>query len=224
MTEENPADDIPTERQTPVGEPVIRGDPSLTGERAREAVQFDPEDEGSLDRAAHAAARFAVQTAGDGDNLVMLRGAAACAALVRGEGSYTAAAERAGPDVSVSFVRKWSRVHDLPKPVRAHVARGDIAPSAAKHIARVSGTDRFRIAWAVIDHGMTVRDVRTVVSEVDSGASVGEALANQGITLGEFSVELPEEVYIELRRRVALSEDDPADVIAASLADRYGIE
>ena len=85
MSDRDPDDSIPTERQTPVGEPVIRGDPSLTGQRAREAVQFDPDDEASLDRAAAAAARFAAQTAGHGDNVAMLRGAAACAALVRGD-------------------------------------------------------------------------------------------------------------------------------------------
>ncbi|PSQ48713.1 hypothetical protein BRD19_05765 [Halobacteriales archaeon SW_7_65_23] len=224
MSDRDPDDSIPTERQTPVGEPVIRGDPSLTGQRAREAVQFDPDDEASLDRAAAAAARFAAQTAGHGDNVAMLRGAAACAALVRGEGSYTAAAERAGEDVTVSFVRKWSRVHDLPKPIRAHVAKGDIAPSAAKHIARVSGRDRFRVAWAVIDHDMTVRDVRTVVSQVDDGLNVVDALEQQGITLGELSVELPEEQYTDLRRRVALAEQKPGDVIASELADRFGVE
>jgi len=137
---------------------------------------------------------------------------------VRGEGSYTAAAERAGSEVTVSFVRKWSRVHDLPKPVRAHVAKGDIPPSAAKHIARVSGRDRLHIAWAVIDHELTVRKVRSVVSDVHDGASVADALSRQGITLGEMTIELPESVYTELRQRVSLSESDPDDVIAAALS------
>lgn len=222
MSGDEPRDGIPTDRQTPVGEPVIRGDPALTGRRAREAVEFDPDDPESLAGAAGAAARFATQDAGIGDNIDMLRGAAACAALVRGEGSYTAAAERAGSDVTVSFIRKWSRVHDLPKPVRAHVAKGDIAPSAAKHIARVSGQDRLHIAWAVVDHGMTVRDVRSIVRDVDNGTSVGEALSRQGITLGEMTVELPEGVYTELRRRVSLSESDPGEVIAAALSRRFG--
>jgi hypothetical protein len=221
MSEDGPTDGLPTDRQTPVGEPVIRGDPSFTGQRAEEAVQFDPDDEESLNRAASAAARFATQTAGSGNNVVMLRGAAACAALVRGEGSYTEAAERAGPDVTVSFVRKWSRVHDLPKPIRAHVASGDIAPSAAKHIARVSGQDRLYIAWAVIDHGMTVRQVRTVISDVNDGMSASQSLARQGITLGELSVELPERIYAELRRRVSLSESDPAELIADALAAQF---
>lgn len=222
MSGDEPRDGIPTDRQTPVGEPVIRGDPALTGQRAREAVEFDPDDTESLARAASAAARFATQDAGIGDNIDMLRGAAACAALVRGEGSYTAAAERAGSDVTVSFIRKWSRVHDLPKPVRAHVAKGDIAPSAAKHIARVSGQDRLHIAWAVVDHGMTVRDVRSIVRDVDNGTGVEEALSRQGITLGEMTVELPEGVYTELRRRVSLSESDPGEVIAAALSRRFG--
>ncbi|MDF1503171.1 hypothetical protein PYV61_09465, partial [Roseisolibacter sp. H3M3-2] len=44
--------------------------------------------------------------------------AAACAALVRGVGSYKEAAERAGGGVSVAFIRKWARVHDLPQAIR----------------------------------------------------------------------------------------------------------
>lgn len=58
-------------------------------------------------------------------------GAAVCPALVRGEGSYKAAAERAGGPVTVSFIRKW---------------------------ARVAGDARLHLAWATIDHGDLVAD------------------------------------------------------------------
>jgi len=214
-------DGVPTERQTPVGEPVIRGDPSLVGEQAREAVEFDPGSGESLDRAAEAVAAFATASAGYSDNIVMLRGAAACAALVRGEGSYTAAAERAGPDVSVSFIRKWSRVHDLPQPVRAHVARGEIAPSAAKHVARLSGRARLQLAWAIIDHDMTVREVQSIVRDVDEETRVAQALEKRGMTLGEMTIELPETTYGELRRQVALSERSPDEMLAELLAEEF---
>jgi len=146
-----------TDRESPVGKPVIRGDPQFTGEHAHEAVEFDPDDPESLELAAETVHRFAENTAGAADNVYILRGAAACAALVRGEGSYKAAAERAGGEATVSFIRKWSRVHDLPRSIRVHVARGEIAPSAAKHIARVAGESRLLLAWAALDHDLTVR-------------------------------------------------------------------
>jgi len=114
----------------------------------------------------------------------MLRGAAACAALVRGEGSYKAAAERAGGDATVSFIRKWARVHDLPRSVRKQVALGQIAPTAAKHIARVGGESRLLLAWATLDGDLTVRDVRSVASAINNGASIDQALDEHDITLG----------------------------------------
>ena len=211
-------DTPPTDRDSPVGEPVIRGDPSLTGERAREAVQFDPDDSESLELAAETVHAFSQNTAGADDNVFMLRGAAACAALVRGTGSYKAAAERAGDDVTVSFIRKWSRVHDLPQSIRRHVARGQIAPSAAKHIARVSGTARLHLAWAVLDHEMTVRQVRSVASDVNDGENVKRALARRGITLGELTLTLPSDIYCELRRQASLSDRAPGDVAGEALA------
>lgn len=85
----------PTDRESPVGQPVIRGNPELAGERAPKAVQFDPSNPDSLSSAAQTVSAFAENTAGAEDNIYMLRGAAACAALVRGEGSYKGAAERA---------------------------------------------------------------------------------------------------------------------------------
>jgi len=207
----------PTDRESPVGRPVIRGDPSLTGEHAERAVAFDPEDPGSLAQAAETVRQFSQNTAGSADNVYMLRGAAACAALVRGEGGYKAAAERAGGDATVAFIRKWSRVHDLPRSIRRHVAMGEIAPTAAKHIARVGGEARLQLAWSILDHDMTVRQVRSVASDVNDGQSVERALEREGITLGELSLELDPEVYRELRRRVAIDGQSPGDVVSELL-------
>jgi hypothetical protein len=208
------------ERESPVGKPVIRGDPSLTGQRAEEAVEFDPDDPESLELAAQTVRAFSENTAGADDNVYMLRGAAACAALVRGEGSYKAAAERAGGDATVSFIRKWSRVHDLPRSIRRHVAMGHIAPTAAKHIARVGGEARLHLAWAILDHAMTVRQVRSVASDVNEGESVVSALEAEDIALGELKLTLDPGVYRELRRRAALEGDSPGEVVNDLLADR----
>jgi len=201
-------------RESPIGEPVIRRD--VAGE---DAARFDPTDPESLAEAADTVRRFAENTAGGSDNVYMLRGAAACAALVRGEGSYKAAAERAGGDATVSFIRKWARVHDLPRSVRRYVALGRIAPTAAKHIARVSGEARFLLAWAVLDHGLTVREVRTAASRVNEGADVEAALAEVGVDLGHVELSLPAETYRSLRRHAALADEDPDDVVAAALDD-----
>ena len=200
-------------RESPVGEPVIRR--NVAGE---EAARFDPTDPESLAEAADVVRRFAENTAGGTDNVYMLRGAAACAALVRGEGSYKAAAKRAGGEATVSFIRKWARVHDLPRSVRRYVALGQIAPTAAKHIARVAGEARFLLAWAVLDHGLTVREVRAAASRVNDGASVEAALGDTDTELGRVELSLPTDVYQRLRRRAALDETKPADVVADALA------
>jgi len=212
----------PADREEPVGEPVVRADPAVTGERAREAVGFDPDDPESVDRAADTVRAFDENTVGDEDNVYMLRGAAACAALVRGLGSYKAAAERAGGDVSVSFIRKWARVHDLPQAIRRHVARGHIAPTAAKHIARVDGDARFFLAWATLDGGLTVREVRQVASAINDETSVRRALADHGVVLGDLTLSLPPDVYLELRRRASLENRDPGDVVAEALRSQFG--
>lgn len=204
----------PADRESPVGEPVIRRDPRVAGEGA---VQFDPDDPASLEEAAQTVRQFAANTAGAEDNVYMLRGAAACAALVRGVGSYKEAAERAGGDATVSFIRKWARVHDLPRSIRRHVALGEIAPTAAKHIARVSGESRFLLAWATLDHDLTVREVRSIASRVNEGMTVDEALDEGGIELGNVSVSLPAETYLELRRYAALEDIDPDTVITEAL-------
>ncbi|MFC7176579.1 DUF7119 family protein [Halosegnis marinus] len=204
--------DEPGHRESPVGEPVIRRD--VAGE---DAARFDPDDPDSLAEAAETVARFAENTAGGTDNVYMLRGAAACAALVRGEGSYKAAAERAGGAASVSFIRKWARVHDLPRSVRRYVALGRIPPTAAKHIARVPGEARFLLAWAVLDHGLTVREVRAAASRVNDGASVEAALADADVDLGRVELSLPPDTYRALRRHAALADESPADVVADAL-------
>jgi hypothetical protein len=206
----------PTDRESPVGEPVIRRDPKVAGERA---VRFDPDDPESLAEAADTVRRFAENTAGSEDNVYMLRGAAACAALVRGTGSYKLAAERAGGEATVSFIRKWARVHDLPRSIRRHVALGEIAPTAAKHIARVSGESRFLLAWAALDHDLTVREIRSMASRVNEGESVEAALGAEGIDLGRLTVSLSADVYRELRRRAALEETDPDEIIDRALAE-----
>jgi hypothetical protein len=211
----------PTDRESPVGAPVIRGDPTVTGQQPEEAVEFDPDDPESLERAAETVRQFAAETTAQTDTVYMLRGAAACAALVRGEGSYKAAAERAGGKATVAFIRKWSRVHDLPRSIRKHVAVGHIAPTAAKHIARVGGKERLELAWAALDAGMTVRQVRSVASDAGDGVSVADALEREGVTLGEMTVTLPPGVYQELRRRAALDGVDPDDVVADALDRRF---
>ena len=213
----NDGDEPPADRESPVGQPVIRGDPEVIGDRAREAVGFDPSDPESLALAADTVRAFANNTAGADDNVYVLRGAAACAALVRGEGSYKAAAERAGEGVTVSFIRKWARVHDLPRSVRRYVATGQIAPTAAKHIARVHGDARYQLAWAVLDHDLTVRQVRAAASDINDGESVERALRRQGASVGDISLSLEASTYRELRRRAALEGADPETVIADAL-------
>ncbi|MDZ7746418.1 MAG: hypothetical protein U5K28_07850 [Halobacteriales archaeon] len=210
--DELPADADPASRASPVGEPVIRRNVT------EDAARFDPTDAESLAEAADVVRRFAENTAGGTENVYMLRGAAACAALVRGEGSYKTAAERAGGGATVSFIRKWARVHDLPRSVRRYVALGQIAPTAAKHIARLSGEARFLLAWAVLDHGLTVREVRTAASAVNDSANVEDALADVDVELGHIELSLPPDLYRRLRRTAALSDRDPDDVVADALS------
>ena len=205
------------EREEPVGAPVVRGDPEITGARAQEAVEFDPDDRESITEAAEIVREFAADGPDAGDQLRMLRGAAACAALVRGEGSYTAAAKRAGDDVTVSFLRKWARVHDLPIAIRRHIALGDITPSAAMHIASLTGNARFLLAWATLDNNLNVETVREIVSDVRGGNSVEVALEDHGVTLGEITLVLPPASYRELRRIASLEKLDPAQVVAIAL-------
>lgn len=209
-----------TDRRERVGEPVVRADPEITGEHASEAVDFDPSDPESVELAAETLREFVDSENSEADSVRMLRGAAACAALVRGVGSYRGAAERAG-GVPVSFIRKWARVHDLPQSVRRHVARGNIAPSAAKHIARVDGTDRLDLAWAALDHDLTVREVRSLASEVSDGTPAAAALREAGFEPGGLGLTLENDVYRELRREASMRNVEPGEVVSEALVDRY---
>ena len=220
-TEAGAEADLPTDRRSPVGEPVIRGDVAITGDRARDAVEFDPSDPESVATAAETVRSFATGELGQGDPIDMLRGAAACAALVRAEGSYKAAKARAGEGVTVTFIRKWARVHDLPRAIRIQVAGGQIAPTAAKHIARVPGDARYRLAWAVLDNALTVRDVRGIASDINRGMAVERALRDREVSPGELTISLPAGLYRELRRRAALTDADPDDVIAEALESHF---
>ncbi len=213
-----------TDRETPVGTPVVRADPEITGERASEAVGFDPDDPESVAEAAEVVYEFATGAVGGNDHVLMLRGAAACAALVRGVGSYKAAAERAGDGVTVSFIRKWARVHDLPQSIRRHVARGHIAPTAAKHIGRVPTEDRYLLAWASLDADLTVRDIRSVASAINDGVDAETALREHGITPGELSMTLPPELYSELRHRASMDNCVPGDIVADALSEFFADE
>jgi hypothetical protein len=211
-------DGRPTDRESPVGEPVVRGDPAVLGGQADDAVQFDPEDPDSVAAAADTVRTFADDDAGD-DNVSVLRGAAAGAALARAGGSNPGAAARAAGETTVSFIRKWARVHDLPYAVRKQVATGHIAPSAAKHVARLSGDARLHLAWALLDADLTVREVRTVASAVADGADVDDAMQDVGVTPGRISVELPPGPYLELRRQAALADREPDELVAAALSE-----
>lgn len=204
------------DRKEPIGAPVVRGDPELTGAHAKTAEEFNPDDPESLREA-----ETIIQEFSDGigtselDHLAMLRGAAACAALVRGEGSYKAAAERAG--VSVRFLRKWARVHDLPISIRRNIARGDVSPSAAEQIARLSGDARFLLAWAVMDAELSVDEVRQIASEILDGESVENSLANRGVVLGNIHVRLPSVTYRELRRTASLTNQSLDEVVTNAI-------
>lgn len=220
MSPERGQQDPPSDRREPVGQPVVRGDASVTGDRAREAVRFDPEDPDSLELAARTVRSFAEGEHDGDDHIMMLRGAAACAALVVGEGSYKEAAKRADGPVTVAFIRKWARVHDLPQSIRRQVARGHIAPTAAKHIARVAGDDRYQLAWAVLDHDLTVREVRSIASEINEGNPVSAALRARGKTPGEITMVLAEDTYRDLRRFAAYEGIEP-DVLVDRILSEY---
>lgn len=221
MRDQSPHSGLPADREEPVGAPVVRADPAVTGDRAAEAVGFDPDDPESVAEAAETVRAFVQNTAGSEDNVYMLRGAAACAALVRGVGSYKAAAERTDGVASISFIRKWARVHDLPQSIRRHVARGHIAPTAAKHIARVPGEARFVLAWATIDGDLTVREVRAIASEINNGRDPVEALRAYDVSPGHLELGLPVGLYTELRRQASVQNCAPGDIVADALTDYF---
>ncbi|MFB6086834.1 MAG: hypothetical protein ABEJ84_08555 [Halodesulfurarchaeum sp.] len=208
-------------RREPTGEPVVRGDPAVAGSRATEAIDFDPTDPDSLETAIEMVREFVGQVEGF-SQFEILRGAAACATLVRGESSYQAAAERAGDGVSVSFLRTWARVHDLPIEIRRCIALGDIVPSAAQHVARLEGEARYLLAWAIMDHDLSVREVRSVVREVRDGADLEAALAEFDAVPGRTEVELPVDVYHELRLAAAQEVRDVDGLVTEAVEEWLG--
>jgi hypothetical protein len=97
---------------------------------------------------------------------------------------------------------------------------GHIAPTAAKHVARVAGNARFLLAFAVLDGDLTVREVRSVASAVNADTPVAEALADHGVAVGELTTALPPDVYQRLRREAALRNAEPDELVAEAL-DQY---
>jgi hypothetical protein len=119
--------------------------------------------------------------------------------------------------VTDTFLRKWARVHDLPISSSRYIALGDIVPSAAKHIARVDGDSRYLLAWAVLDHSLTVQEVRTIASAVNDGQSVETALAEHDALPGRKDVSLPIDLYHDLRLEAATELRDLDDIIAEAV-------
>ncbi|OYR43019.1 hypothetical protein DJ82_01290 [Halorubrum sp. Ib24] len=203
--------------RSPVGEPVVRAT-RVRGERAAEAVGFD-RDPGRVAEAAETVARFGGRrTVGDEDKSWMLRGGGRVARALSAASARTSGGRaRGGDGVSVAFIRKWARVHDLPQAIRRQVAGGRIAPSAAKHVARLGGTDRYLLAWATIDGGLTVREVRSIASAVNDGSDVEAAVREAGFELGSLGVRLPLDTYVDLRRRASNRNLEPGALVAEAL-------
>jgi hypothetical protein len=187
-----------SERDEPTGVPVVRGDPAIAGDRAETAIEFDPNDPDSLIDAEQEVQRFANELE-ESSAFEILCGAAACATLVRGEQSYQKAADRVGNEVSVNFLRKWARVHDLPVESRRYIALREIVPSAAQHVARVQGDARFMLAWAISDQDLSVRDVRSIASTVNDGEPVQKVLERFDALPGQKELAISTETYHELR-------------------------
>jgi hypothetical protein len=66
----------------------------------------------------------------------------------------------------------------------------------------------------VIDHDLSVREVRDVVGDVHDGNSLDAALEQRGYTLGEMTVTLPNRTYCLLRQEASRNEQTPGDTIA----------
>jgi hypothetical protein len=206
------------ERREPTGVPVVRGDPDIAGSRAETAIEFDPADPESLMDAEAEVRSFATDVE-DATAFEILCGAAACATLVRGEQSYQRAADRAGEEVSVNFLRKWARVHDLPVAIRRYIALREIVPSAAQHVARVEGDARFLLAWAIIDHDLSVRDVRSIAGAVNDGEPIADVLERFDALPGQTQLSLSTDLYHELRLAAAKEVRDPDSIIAEAIED-----
>lgn len=212
MTDEDANGKPVGDRDRPIGQPAVRGDPGIVGDRAETAIEFDHTDPESLEEATTIAREFLIPEDDPEDELSMLRGGAACATLVRGEGSYREAARRIDDSVTISLLRKWTRVHDLPLAIRRHIATGEIPPTAAVQIARLTGDDRLLLAWSVLDGGLSVDDVRRIASDVSAGRSLEDVLETYDVTLGEVSMVLPLDVYVEWRRVACLEYSDPGEI------------
>ncbi|MFB6113878.1 MAG: hypothetical protein ABEJ58_07230 [Halodesulfurarchaeum sp.] len=210
-----------TSRGEPVGEPAVRGDPAIAGQSEQEAIAFDPDDPESVSEAESTVRSFAGDDEDTRDVLDILRVAAACATVVQFHESYTDAAAAVGSEVSISFLRKWARVHDLPIAIRRHIALEDIAPTAAMHVARVDGAARFLLAWAILDNDLTVDEVRRIASDVAAGTHIETALETRGVTPGELRLVLPTETYLSLRRTACLDGERPGELVA-ELFEEHG--
>ena len=88
--------------------------------------------------------------------------------------------------------------------------------------ARLAGEARLLLAWAALDHDLTVRQIRAVASGVNNGTTVEEALAGEGYRLGELTIDIDTDAYCKLRRRAALDATDPSSVVTESLESTLG--
>ncbi len=68
-----------------------------------------------------------------------------------------------------------------------------------------------------MDGSLTVREVRAVASSVNDGTDIETALADAGVTLGEVTLDLPVETYLDLRRRASMENVAPGVIVAAAL-------
>ncbi|MFB6254968.1 MAG: hypothetical protein ABEI06_10195 [Halobacteriaceae archaeon] len=205
----------PTDRDSPIGRPVIRGDEEIVGEHAEEAEVFDPNNTDDVEKAISVLHSFV--SSKTTNPLLPLRAAAAAATLVRAETSYTDAATRVKDEIGVSFIRKWARVHDLPYAIRKQVAMGVLSPTAAKHIARLTGNDRELLAWTTIDNDLSVREVRSIVSDVMDGESLESAIKDHGIKLGSLTIAIDREAYCAVHREAALEDSEVDDIIEVAI-------
>jgi hypothetical protein len=81
----------------------------------------------------------------------------------------------------------------------------------------VEGDARFLLSWAIIDHDLSVREVRSIASAVTDGESIEEALERFDALPGETEVSLPTDVYHELRLTAAREKRDLDDVVAEAV-------
>ena len=58
------SEEYDSDRKTPVGTPAVRADPEITGDRADDAVEFDPDDPDSVAEAAEVVHNFATGPVG----------------------------------------------------------------------------------------------------------------------------------------------------------------